>query len=81
MPPDHDEGRPGERAASNVNTTDSHILAARDLQDTELALRCAWLRAHAHEMYAVDASGLLSAQLRDFADLIEVAQRHGWWGK
>jgi len=34
-------------------------------------LRCAWLRVHADELMAVDPSGLLSAQLRDFADLLE----------
>jgi len=44
----------------------------------ELALRCAWLREHARRLYEVDRGGQLSAQLRDFADLLEVAERKGW---
>jgi len=42
-------------------------------------LRCAWLRAHAHLLYDVDPGGLLPAQLLDFADLLEVAEREGWF--
>jgi hypothetical protein len=38
---------------------------------TELALRVAWLRVHADLLYDVDEGGLLSAQLRDLADLLE----------
>lgn len=55
-------------------------LAGRD-QTADLTLRCAWLRAHAWEVDAFDPSGQLAAQLRDFADLLEVAQREGWWGR
>lgn len=47
----------------------------------DLALRCAWLRAHASELHAVDPSGQLSAQLLDLADLLEVAEREGWWAR
>ncbi len=37
----------------------------------DTALRVAWLRAHADMLTEVDPSGLLSAQLRDLADLLE----------
>lgn len=40
-------------------------------------LRCAWLRHHAELLYAVDPSGLLSAQLADFADLLEAVASDG----
>lgn len=42
-----------------------------DLLDADLVLRCVWLRAHADLLVEVDPSGLLSAQLRDLADLLE----------
>ncbi len=45
----------------------------------DLALRCAWLREHGHRLFTVDPSGQLSAQLWDFADLLEVAQSRGWF--
>ena len=44
----------------------------------ETALRCAWLRVHAHLLFDVDPTGRLSAQLFDFADL-EVAEERGWF--
>jgi hypothetical protein len=44
-----------------------------------LVLRCAWLRAHSNLLYDVDPGGLLSAQLRDFADLLEVAEAQAWF--
>lgn len=50
-------------------------------QGADLALRCAWLRAHAGEVAGLDRSGQLAAHLRDFADLLEVAQREGWWDR
>jgi hypothetical protein len=43
------------------------------------ALRCAWLRVHADLVRSVDPSGQLSAQLLDFADLLEVAEARGWF--
>ena len=45
----------------------------------DLVLRCVWLRAHASLLCDVDDSGLLSAQLLDFADLLEVSEREGWF--
>ncbi len=45
----------------------------------ETALRCAWLRVHANLLFDVDPSGQLSANLRDFADLLEVAEAHRWF--
>lgn len=80
MPRPDDEGRPLAGPASNVVDTDIQMLPPNDIRDAELALRCAWLRGTAHQMDAVDPSGQLSAQLRDLADLIEVAQARGWWG-
>lgn len=44
-------------------------------------MRCAWLRVHAELLDSFDPSGQLSANLRDFADLIEVADRKGWWSR
>jgi hypothetical protein len=49
-------------------------------RDAELELRIAWLRVHGQLMYAVDATGLLSAQLLDLADLLEILDAEGRWG-
>lgn len=51
----------------------------RQERRSDLVMRCAWLRAHAWEVDALDPSGQLAAHLRDFADLIEVADLEGWW--
>lgn len=48
-------------------------------RDADVALRCAWLRVHAEQLEPVDPTGQLSAQLLDFADLLEVAQTRGWF--
>lgn len=58
-------------------------LPTRTEQDlhADLVLRCVWLRAHAWEVDALDPSGQLAANLLDFADLIEVADREGWWDR
>jgi hypothetical protein len=48
-------------------------------QCADLVLRCAWLRFVGHEKFAVDISGVLSAQLLDMADLLEVTERQGWF--
>ena len=64
-------GRP--QPGNALNQDRKHNLHA------DLALRCAWPRAHASLLYDVDDSGLLSAQLLDFADLLEVAEREGWF--
>lgn len=45
----------------------------------DLALRVAWLRVHGHRMFAVDPTGRTSAQLWDFADLLEVLEAEGRW--
>ncbi len=47
----------------------------------DTALRCAWLRHHAAELLFVDPSGQLTAQLRDFADLLEECQARGWFDR
>ncbi|MDQ6849428.1 MAG: hypothetical protein M3070_05520 [Actinomycetota bacterium] len=47
--------------------------------DADHALRVAWLRVMGHELLAVDDSGLLSAQLFDFAHLLEAAHDRGWF--
>ena len=58
-----------------VERTTARRLQAR----ADLELRVAGLRATADHMYDVDTSGLLSANLRDFADLLEVLDREGRW--
>jgi len=45
----------------------------------DLALRCARLRAHAEELRPFDTTGQLAANLRDFADLLEVADERAWF--
>lgn len=45
----------------------------------EIALRCAWLREHAARFDTFGEANLLACQLRDFADLLEVADRKGWF--
>jgi hypothetical protein len=47
----------------------------------ELALRVAWLRVQGHLMFEVDTTGQTSAQLWDFADLLEVLDVEGRWGR
>lgn len=54
-------------------------LSSATLTAADTALRCAWLREHAEQLRPFDRTGQLSAQLRDFADLIEVAQERGWF--
>ena len=79
--PREDERRPaGNRAADAVSATSFDKARVRAVErSADLAMRCAWLRVHADELYDVDPSGQLSAQLADFADLLEVAQREGWF--
>ena len=43
----------------------------RYFNPTETALRVAWLRVHADFLAPLDPTGQLSANLRDFADLLE----------
>lgn len=45
----------------------------------EIALRCAWLREHANRFDEFDEANILACHLRDFADLLEVAEREGWF--
>lgn len=52
-----------------------------DERRANLELRCAWLRATAWMVDGLDPSGQLAAQLRDLADLLEVAEREGWGGR
>jgi len=65
-------GRP--RPGNALNQDRNHSV------HVDLVLRCAWLRAHSDLLYDVDPGGLLSAQLRDFPDLLEVAEARGWFG-
>ena len=69
--PEHDRGRPGERAASNVTAGDKSSLPLTRSDRADLALRCAWLRVHADLLRPIDTTGQLSAQLLDLADLLE----------
>lgn len=71
MRPEHDRGRPGERAASSVKSGDTTMVPGADL-----ACRVALLRVESERM----RSTWLTAQLRDFADLLEVAEARGWFG-
>lgn len=73
----HDKGRPNG-AAFETPTKKSETNSSRSDAQAGYALRCAWLRVHADELRSVDPSGLLSAQLRDFADLLELVQSRGW---
>lgn len=66
------ESRPEQRLeAAESFGGDIPSMPPTRLDRADQALRCAWLRVHAVELMAVDPSGLLSAQLRDFADLLE----------
>jgi hypothetical protein len=69
--PGHDEGRPGERAPLNVNNDDIFSVPGANL-----ACQIAELRVEAERMRSV----WLACQLRDFADLLEVAERERWFG-
>ena len=69
MSPEVRRGRPGQETPS-IKIADPNLHA-------DLALRCAWLRVHAHRLFDV-GDGLLSVQLPDVADLLEVAERQGW---
>ena len=75
MPLRRERGRPVKAApaVSTAISTEAHDNSA------ELALRCAWLRFHAKFMHEVDPSGQLTANLLDFADLLEVAQQRRWF--
>jgi hypothetical protein len=44
----------------------------------ETALRCAKLRVFADHLQDDTQLAWVAVQLRDFADLLEVAQRRGW---
>lgn len=48
-------------------------------QHADLALRVAWLRVHGHHMFDLDPTGQTSAQLWDFADLLEALDAEGRW--
>lgn len=72
---ENDEGRPGERAALNVN----YDLTTR-VPTAELACRIALLRVRADlSANRLDPSGWLTKQLRDLADLLERAEGEGWF--
>lgn len=51
----------------------------------DLVLHCAWLRGTAMRLFDEETDedqgklGQLAAQLLDHADLLEVAEREGWW--
>lgn len=76
-------GHHTEGASKNFNSTDTSVLRAMDARAAEkaadVAVRCAWLRVHADLLREVDPSGQLTAQLYDFADLLEVAHRLRWF--
>lgn len=87
MPPDRGE-RPDRHVGATRHTVPIPMVsspgrsvgsaAAERRADHEPWL--ASLRAYAHMAYdAVDPSDWLSAQLLDFADLLQVAEREGWF--
>jgi hypothetical protein len=78
MGPPNDERRPRREAALSVNVDDGDIPR---VPAAELACRIALLRVYA-DLHGnnLDPSGWLSAQLRDLADLLECAEREGWFG-
>ena len=77
----------GVRPAKANNLSGSlPATSGSDHDHARLVMRCAWLRGSADLLLLqpVDKPvtgdlGLLAANLRDFADLIEVAEREGWW--
>ncbi len=75
--------RAGNELEPSVSLYDADGTVRWHRQDEVLAadllLQCARLRVTADEAYAIDPAWWLSAQLRDFADLLEVADWHGWW--
>lgn len=73
--PSHDERRPRQETALNVN----HYDLTTRIPAAELACRVALLRVRADQAYRLDHTGWLTAQLRDLADLLEVAERERWF--
>jgi hypothetical protein len=71
-------------ASNNFNSTDTTIPHPRGnpalYEAADIALTCAWLRAHADEVGVLDPSGHLGAHLAAFANLLELAQSRGWIG-
>jgi hypothetical protein len=49
------------------------------MEQANRVLRIAWLREHGRRMFGVDLTGQLSAQLLDFADLLEALDAEGRW--
>jgi hypothetical protein len=74
-PPDGNGERPPQALSTeSVATADeqgSQASTITDVQFADLQLHVAWLRVHADLCYAVDPTGLLSAQLWDHAYCIE----------
>ena len=64
------------KAAPAENNGEASIAELKARAD--LMLRIAWLTVHAERMYDVDEGGLLSAQLLDLRDLLEVGAVQGW---
>lgn len=76
LPSNDDRGRPDtNRTTSKLSDDD-----LRSVPSAELAMRIALLRVRADQSYRVDSTGWLAAQLRDLADLLECAEREGWFG-
>ena len=73
--------------SKNFNATDHTVLrptltpgqVREDTVYADVMLRCAWLREHALRLLETEPSGALSAQLYEFADLLEVAHRLRWF--
>ena len=77
--PPHDEGRPPARMAPSDRLTDTDMVQAEQAVLTELehVLCRAKLRLNAESLDGA-WDGLLSAVLRNHADLLEIAEREGW---
>ena len=66
------DGAPADKPTNALSLAELEANAAREL-------RRAWLTVHGHLMFAVDDSGLLSAQLWDLRDLLEACAARGCW--
>jgi hypothetical protein len=83
QPPDNGRGRPktaSEHPDGDQTSSNAELRLAFEHR-ASVELRMAWLRVMGHEMFAIDDSGQLSAHLWDFADLLEVADRNGWFDR
>ena len=73
-----DSSRPQSPNQGPATTTPTGPTLIELKARADLMLRIAWLTVHAERMYDVDEGGLLSAQLLDLRDVLEVVAVQGW---